>query len=317
MNKVLRPLQAAGKQKSSIAPRQKNVMADNRPEATEMKALQRMINESAHTLEQQKQVMQGFGHPNTEVVQRMVDYSTLKRWKQSAGKSRDKQRKPTFDTITDLIESLVSRPYDSYFRDKLKAKLNVLLADPHYSKYSHAIESVLTDMSDEDPLSEAEIETEVNNNLDTLLPLGEGDLALPEVRELRRRILIRRLAEDKYSKNRMEGSVQGMAQRGVIKGQWVGRGLCQEATLARGGGAREIKPRNNGSGITWNHYIIDKGNGWLDPTWKQFFGQEATNGISPVFEGDADDFRKLGLPKGATDEYLLYLGKAGNSNKNV
>jgi len=320
MRQKIIPKQAQSKSDSlrrrSRSANQTTGFADHRLEVASWQALQQTLDTSSRTSSLQEQVKQSFGqeprkpsHDQGEVIQRLVDRNTLKQWKQSAGKSRDRQRKVVFAEITDLIESLAGNPYDELNREKLKAKIQQLLPQEHYAKYKDVLQTVLIDASDEDPLSRSEIEAYVNHHLDRILPTGEGDLALPEVRELRQRILIHRLSEDKYSKNRMESSIQGLAQRGVLKGQWVGRGLCQEATLAKAGGSREIKPHNNGSSINWNHYIIDQGNTWLDPTWKQFFQLEHTQGINPLFEGDVEKFRQLGMPQAATDDYLLYIGK--------
>ena len=302
--------------KVSLNTSQTKDFRDHRPEVASLQALQQIIDTSSYTSPLYAQVRQNFGQKQSKqifsqgtVIQRLVDRSTLKQWKQSAGKSRDRQRKVAFAEITDLIESLVGNPYDELNREKLKTKIQHLLPQAHYAKYKDTLQAVLIDASDEDPLSRSEIENYVDSHLDHILPKGEGDLALPEVQEIRRRILIHRLSEDKYSKNRIESSIQGLAQRGVLKGQWVGRGLCLEATLTQGN-PREIRGNNNGSSIDWNHYIIDKGKAWLDPTWKQFFKLENTQGLPPIFRGDSNDFRQLGLPEDAVHDYLLYIGKS-------
>ncbi|MCY1740563.1 hypothetical protein [Ensifer sp. SL37] len=157
------------------------------------------------------------------------------------------------------------------------------------------------------------MDTYVDNNRETLFPVPldpASDLNDVQVRTIRERIFKENLLRQKYSRDRLAssgGGIQQLANQGVINGQWVGGLMCDKAASVLGL-AKEYRNEKGG-----NHNIIELGGGrWIDPTWKQFFrppGNPATRGKPPIFEGNADAFRAMGLDKARTEAYLALIHK--------
>lgn len=243
-------------------------------------------------------------------VQRSLSRQTLSSWRENAAKkTAQPSRKKAFAEITQLIEEGLRSP--NFNPQPLKEAVQRLMGDPEFAKYQPALKAVLDDIRDDEQLSLTEIIGFLRAHRDELLPPGAGDLSDGKLRELRERILRNYLSQRGLTRGEMNNlqRIKGIAARGIIEGQWVARGLCEEAINAYpGGGAKNINPRNNGSTIRWNHHVFVTGEAVCDPTWKQFFKLGDTAGKPPIFEGTADEFRALGLPEEDTRQYLRFLG---------
>lgn len=251
-----------------------------------------------------------FGHA---VLQREVTRQTQIDWEaNAAGLTGDRRRKEAFGAITKMINKVLWNPNPAarvLSTRELADALQKLRADAHYAKYVGAIDAVLNDLAGDAPMSPTAVRDYVDQNQAALFPPGADDLADQEVLALRKSILISKLVEQQQTVSGVYQNAAGLAARGVQGGQWVGRGLCQEAAQAGGAHAQEITPNADRSSIDWNHYINRDGALWRDRTWKQFFNLADTAGKPPIFHGDAAAFRALGLPKADTDRYLAFLGK--------
>jgi Domain of unknown function (DUF4157) len=262
---------------------------------------------SARAVPQPTRLRAGFGRA---VLQREVTGQTQIDWKANAADlTGSGRRKKAFREITNMINDVLWHPGNVLYTKQLTDALQKLRADAHYAKYVGAIDAVLNDLAGDAPMGYKAVQAYVDQNQAALFPPGAGDLADQAVLALRKSILINKLVEQQQTVNGVYQNAAGLAARGVQGGQWVGRGLCQEAAQAGGAHAEEITPDADRSSIDWNHYINRDGLVWRDRTWKQFFNLADTAGVPPIFQGDAADFRALGLPQADTDRYLAFLGK--------
>ena len=253
-----------------------------------------------------------FGASSIEVP----DYLSLK----TADKWKHTIKRKIYRRL-DLAE--VSRLLDKadYYspQPKLKSLLEDLLTDLKFDhKTKFEMKRILHILRRNEGFSPQMIDAYVDRYSVELFPLNEGgDLSLSRVRELRINMLKQNMKESSgYSPYKL--AVQGGVESLTIKGvslpdkQWVGRGECEKASMffMQDAMRREIQAGHNGAKITWNHFYNPKSDGsWIDATWKQFFELRDTQGKNPIFEGNVEDFRNLGLPEEATHQYLLFLNK--------
>ncbi|MCY1740822.1 hypothetical protein [Ensifer sp. SL37] len=250
----------------------------------------------------------GIGEPESLITEKHV-----KMWKAGFKGWKPKQ----LQDVADVLDELQGKNLDTVDAQallvKLGEKLNALSipADPSSRAFQEKTRLLAT-IDWHKPMSSDEIDAYVTANRTSLFPpVAEGDLADPAVRQMRETILKRKMKEEGYSRHRLEIS-RGLSRRGTSfdDRQWTGLRLCQEATAALGGPVREYTPANSGSNITTNHFIIDNGKTWRDPTWKQFFSESETLGKPPIFNGTAEQFRAMGLDRDRTESYLKLIRKA-------
>ncbi|MCY1740673.1 hypothetical protein [Ensifer sp. SL37] len=225
--------------------------------------------------------------------------------------------KPTqLQEVADALDDLRGKNLDTSDAQALLVKLGEKLhalpipADPSSQAFQEK-SRLLTVIDWNKALSAEEVGDYVAANSASLLPVvAEGDLANPLVRLMREKILMQTMVEEGYSKNRLSTS-EGLSRRGTSYDdrQWTGLHLAKQATAALGGPIKEYTPANSGSNITTNHYIIDHGNTWIDPTWKQFFSEAETLGKPPFFTGTVANFRAMGLDRDRTENYLKLIRK--------
>lgn len=132
-------------------------------------------------------------------------------------------------------------------------------------------------------------------------PDQNGDLGDPDVRRMRIEVLKHQLPKNPGA------SIEQLAKHGIDGTEWIGRGLCDMASKALGRSS-EFHYRHRTTNNSWNHYARLDGRSIVDGTWKQFFTGEDTTAHPPVFRGDADAFRRLGLDGVATESYLDIFG---------
>ncbi len=256
--------------------------------------------------------------PLQSLTPRIFDLDVKKAWDEATSIPTDfgkKKQSLEHQKVSHLIYRYI------YFIDNnldtLEKAIQELLNREDQMPYRPALLTVLDAIKSEKPSSPEEIENYVNQMIHEgkILYEKDGDLNNDAIRQIRKQILINKLIMDRINIHKINpAKIVALAARGVLKNQWIGRGLSEEIALA----LYEINPKiitpySHGSNIAWNHCFIDYGDTFEDPTWKQFFTLIDTENKPPVFFGTAEDFRKLGLPEDRTEDYLQYIGKRETS----